>query len=55
MNAFRLPVTHLRRVLVTSTHFKPEAHPVAQRLSDALKTLGIDVKLDLAGKMFQTC
>ena len=51
MNAFRLPVTHLSRVIVTSTHFKPEAHPVAQRLSDALKTLGIDVKLDLEGTL----
>lgn len=51
MNAFRLPVTHLSRVIVTSTHFKPEAHPVAQRLSDALKTLGIEVKLDLEGTL----
>ena len=51
MNAFRLPATHLSRVIVTSTHFKPAAHPVAQRLSDTLEMLGIHVKLDLEGTL----
>ena len=49
MNAFRLPVTHLSRVIVASTHFKPEAHPVAERLSETLEALGINVTLDLEG------
>ena len=51
MNAFMLPVTHLSRVIVTSTHFKPEAHPIAERLSHALETLGVDITLDLEGTL----
>jgi NAD+ kinase len=47
MNAFTLPATHLSRVIVTSTRFKPEAHPVAQCLSDTLDTLDVHVTLDL--------
>ncbi len=39
------------RVLVTSTHYKPAAHPLAQELADRLLGRGVRVTLDLAGTL----
>lgn len=46
---FDLPVTALRRVVVTSTGHKPTAHPVATALADAFTASGVDATLDLGG------
>ncbi len=47
--AFSTPAARLRRVIVTSTRFKPEAHGLAAELADRLGALGVDVLLDLPG------
>jgi NAD+ kinase len=49
--AFTTPAAGLRRVIVTSTRFKPEAHALAGELTDRLRELGASVELDLDGTM----
>lgn len=46
---FITPAAELRRVVVTSTRFKPVAHPLASELAERLSELGVDVTLDLPG------
>ena len=41
----------LRRVIVTSTHYKPKAHPLARQLAERLRAGGAEVTLDLAGTL----
>jgi NAD+ kinase len=48
---FDTPARALTRVVVTSTHYKPEAHPLALELADALRALGARVTLDLSGEL----
>ena len=48
-NAFATPAAELKRVVVTSTRFKPEAHGLARELAERLESLGADVLLDLPG------
>jgi len=48
-NAFVTPAAELRRVVVTSTRFKPEAHGLARELGERLQGLGAEVLLDLPG------
>jgi NAD+ kinase len=47
--AFVTPAADLRRAVVTSTRFKPEAHALAEELADRLRELGASVELDLEG------
>ena len=46
---FATPAAHLKRVVVTSSRFKPVAHPLASELAESLRGLGVDVTLDLPG------
>ena len=39
----------LKHVVVTSTHYKPEAYPLAQQIAEHLRTLSARVSLDLEG------
>lgn len=48
-NAFVTAAAELRRVVVTSTRFKPEAHGLARELAERLEALGAEVLLDLPG------
>jgi NAD+ kinase len=48
---FVIPASRLRRVIVTSTHYKPAAHGAARELADALEALGAQVILDLPGTL----
>lgn len=48
---FTVPASHLRRVIVTSTHYKPAAHGLARELAGALEALGAQVILDLPGTL----
>lgn len=47
--SFTLPAQELRRVVVTSTSHKPEAHPLARELGDLISRNGTDVSFDLSG------
>ncbi|MEJ2291438.1 MAG: hypothetical protein P8Y05_06945, partial [Deinococcales bacterium] len=49
--AFTTPAADLRRAIVTSTRFKPEAHGLAHELTDRLRELGAAVELDLEGTL----
>lgn len=46
---FTLPANALRRVVITSTRHKPEAHPLAREVGDLLSTAGAEVVFDLSG------
>lgn len=46
---FRATAASLRRVVVTSTHYKPDAHPLAEEFCDLLRNLGADVLCDVEG------
>lgn len=46
---FELPAARLRRVVVTSTHYKPEARPVAAELGDLVRAAGAEVTFDPDG------
>jgi NAD+ kinase len=46
---FSTPAAALRRVIITSTHHKPEAHPLAEQAANLLRELGVSVTLDLNG------
>jgi NAD+ kinase len=48
-SAFTTPASQLRRAVVTSTRFKPAAHPLARELAERLEALGAEVLLDLQG------
>ncbi len=48
---FDRPASELRRVLVTSSRFKPEAHPLAQELTERLRSDGVEVVVDLEGNL----
>jgi NAD+ kinase len=48
---FRLPVQDLKEVIVTSTLFKPAAHPLALELVTDLQALGVNVITDLPGTL----
>ncbi len=47
---FTLPAEQLRRVVITSTSHKPEAHPLARELGDLLSRNGTAVSFDLSGE-----
>ena len=44
----------LQHVIVTSTRFKPKAHPLAEDIAERLKNLGVKVTLDLPGTLSLT-
>ena len=46
---FELPASKLRKVVVTSTHFKPEARPLSEELSGILRAAGAEVFFDPDG------
>jgi len=48
---FRLRAAELSTVLVTSTRYKPEAHPLARDTARRLEQLGAAVTLDLEGSL----
>lgn len=47
--AFTRPASTLKRVVVTSTRYKPEAHPLAEEIANRLTKAGAEVVRDLAG------
>lgn len=47
--AFVTSAADLRRVVVTSTRFKPEAHQLASELGERLEGMGAEVEVDLDG------
>lgn len=47
--SFRSPAGSLRRVVVTSTHHKPDAHPLAEEFCERLRVRGVDVVCDVEG------
>lgn len=49
--AFGLAAADLRRVIVTSTHYKPEAEGPSRHLAEMLQQLGCEVILDVAGTL----
>ena len=49
--AFVTPASDLRNVVITSTHHKPDAHPIAETFCDMLQRGGAEVTLDLAGTL----
>lgn len=49
--AFTTPAADLQGVVVTSTHFKPQAHPLAREAAATLQALGANVQLDLTGEL----
>lgn len=51
VRAFDLPAKDLRRVVVTSSRFKPEAHPLALELAETLRSRGAEVTLDVEGDL----
>ncbi len=46
---FARPASALRLVIVTSSRYKPEAHPLARQLGDLFERAGAKVVLDLGG------
>lgn len=50
-DAYTTPASALKKVLVTSTRYKPEAFPVAKELAALLNTQGVQVQLDLEGEL----
>ena len=49
--AFATPAADLRRAVVTSTRYKPEAHELAEELAERLRGLGVEAELDLDGSL----
>lgn len=49
--SFTKTVADLRKVLVTSSRFKPEAHPLAREVAALLEARGVEVVLDLEGTL----
>ena len=49
--AFVTPAAGLKRAIVTSTRYKPEAHALALELSDRMRALGTEVEVDLEGTL----
>ncbi len=47
---FHTVAAELKRVIVTSSRYKPQAHPLAMEVATSLKTLGVEVLLDLDGE-----
>lgn len=47
--AFTKPAHELSHVVVTSTRFKPDAHPLAAEIGARLQDAGVEVQLDLEG------
>jgi NAD+ kinase len=50
MKPFETTAAELGRVVVTSTRFKPEAHPLVEEISTRLGELGADVDTDTHGE-----
>jgi NAD+ kinase len=48
---FTAPAAALKRVVVTSSRYKPDAHPLAREVAGRLKGLGAEVLLDLEGTL----
>jgi NAD+ kinase len=48
---FTTPAAALGSVVVTSTQYKPTAHPLARAIATKLSDLGVSVILDLLGKL----
>ncbi|UCH26895.1 MAG: NAD(+)/NADH kinase [Trueperaceae bacterium] len=48
---FGTPVAELQKVIVTSTHYKPNAHGLAREITETLHNLGVDVRLDIEGHL----
>ena len=48
---FTTPARALGHVMVTTTRYKPEAHPLAEESAERLRSLGVRVTLDLAGDL----
>ncbi len=48
---FTTPARALGHVMVTTTRYKPEAHPLAEASAARLRSLGVRVTLDLAGDL----
>lgn len=46
---FNRPAAALRRVVVTSSRYKPQAHPLAEEIASSLEALGAEVLRDLEG------
>lgn len=46
---FRMKARDLERVVVTSTHYKPDAHPLVEEFRDTLRALGAEVLADPDG------
>lgn len=46
---FTLPANALRRVVITSTRHKPEAHPLAREVGALFRAAGAEVVFDLSG------
>lgn len=51
MRPFTTPAAALRHVVVTSSRYKPAAHPLAREIAAALEALGVEVTLDLGGTL----
>ncbi|HEX7021305.1 MAG TPA: NAD(+)/NADH kinase [Trueperaceae bacterium] len=49
--SFDTPAAALRSAVVTSTHYKPEAHALASEAAESLERLGVRVTLDLEGTL----
>ncbi len=49
LQPFTTPAARLRRVVVASSRFKPQAHPLAKEAAARLEKLGAEVRLDLEG------
>lgn len=47
---FTTPAKDLKRVVIVSTHYKPQAHPHCLELQKKLESYGADVTCDLAGE-----
>jgi NAD+ kinase len=50
-NLFTLPAKDLERVVITSTHYKPQAHPHCLELQKKLVAYGVKVTCDLDGEL----
>ncbi len=46
---FTTPAKDLKRVVIVSTHYKPQAHPHCLELQKKLESFGVSVTCDLAG------
>jgi NAD+ kinase len=51
MHRFQTPAAALTHVLVTSSRYKPEVHPIARECARSLEQLGVHVTLDVNGEV----